>query len=106
MAMLRFGSLLVIVLLTVPMVRECCLPPAQVLPCHGTSPGGDESCVLNQQAIIPVDSSNVVSCIEVFSFPIIVNRDDSYPSADLAGQPVLPHPFIPDINLRTGSLLI
>jgi len=104
-AMLRFSSLLVIVLLTVPTVRECCLPPAQVLPCHGSNPGTDEPCVVNQQAIIPIHS-DAASFVAVFPFPIIVNRADSNPAADLAGQLIFPHPFISDINLRTGAFLI
>ena len=103
--MLRFSSLLVIVLLTVPAIRECCLPSVQVLPCHGTSPGSDESCILNQQAIVPVNSSDSALFIAV-SRPIIVNRDGSDPLVALAGQPVLPHPFISEISLRTGAFLI
>jgi hypothetical protein len=106
-SMLRVGSLLVIVLLTVPAVRDCCLPPAQIVPCHGTSPGADQSCILNQQAIIPVTSSDGASWITVFPLPITsVYTEDQYSLAFFAGGRTLPHVFIPDINLRTGALLI
>src|SRR5262245_31950929 len=98
MAMVRFGSLLVIVLLTVPMVRECCLPPAQVLPCHGTSQSADESCILNEQAIIQSNNSVPASCTAAFPFPITpVHSDSSYPSVCLASQFSLPHLFISDV---------
>jgi hypothetical protein len=104
--MLRFSSLLVIVLLAVPLVRDCCLPPAQTLPCHGASPGEDQSCILNQATIIPV-SSDAASLMAVFPFPITtVDADHSYPLAGLAGPLALPHLFISDVNLRTGALLI
>ena len=106
-AMLRFSSLLVIVLLAVPLVRDCCLPPAQTLPCHGAKQGEDQSCILNQEATIPVNSSDVASFMAVFPFPITtVHADGFYPLAGLAGPLALPHLFISDVNLRTGALLI
>jgi hypothetical protein len=96
-----------IVLLTVPMVRECCLPPAQVLPCHGARLGEDQSCILTEEAVLPVNSSEAASSfIAEFLFPNVADTGESYRLTGLSGQVVLPHAFISDVNLRTGVLLI
>ena len=103
--MMRFGLLLMIVLLAAPMVRDCCLPPAQAPPCHGATQGEDQACISNEQAIIQVNSNGVVSFTTVFTL-MMVHTDELYPSAGLSGQLALPHLFIADVNLRTGALLI
>src|SRR5262245_6956468 len=50
-AMLRVGSLLMMFLVTVPMVRDCCLPVTHLLPCHESKHTDDVACFSNQQAI-------------------------------------------------------
>jgi hypothetical protein len=104
--MLRFSSLLVVVLLAVPAVRDCCLPPAQVLTCHGTGPGQDQSCTLTEGAVIPVNGSEAAAFIAEFLFPIMTDTDEFYRLTSLSGEIPLPRPFISDVNLRTGTLLI
>jgi hypothetical protein len=103
--MLRVSLLLMIVLLAVPTVRDCCLPPAQVLPCHGARPGEDQSCVLTEEAVTPVNSE-ATAFVAQLVFPAMTDTDEFYRPTDFSGQLVLPHLFIPDVNLRTGALLI
>jgi hypothetical protein len=103
--MLRVSLLLMIVLLAVPTVRDCCLPPAQVLPCHGARPGEDQSCVLTEEAVTPVNSE-ATAFVAQLVFPAMTDTDEFYRPTDFSGQLVFPHLFIPDVNLRTGALLI
>jgi hypothetical protein len=56
-AMLRIGSLLMIFFVTVPMVRDCCLPVTHLLPCHETKHDADVACLSNQQAITETKSA-------------------------------------------------
>jgi len=105
--MMRVGSLLIIVLLAVPMLRVCCLPPAQALPCHGTTQGDGQACILNQHAIVQIQSDVTVSLTPVFPFSLVTFLTNGlHPSADPASQVALSHFFIADVNLRTGVLLI
>jgi hypothetical protein len=48
--MLRVCSFLMMILLTTPIVRDCCLPVTQVSPCHESKHTDDEKCFSNQQA--------------------------------------------------------
>src|SRR5262249_12741133 len=59
--MLRVGSLLMMFLVTVPMVRDCCLPVTHLLPCHDKDHGADVTCFSNQQAITETKSALGVS---------------------------------------------
>src|SRR5688572_8099901 len=46
--MLRFGSFLMMLLLTVPIVRECCLPVAHTPPCHQSKQADEVTCYSEQ----------------------------------------------------------
>jgi hypothetical protein len=48
---LRLGSLLTILLLVAPTVRDCCLPVAQSQPCHESKHHTDVTCSAVRQAI-------------------------------------------------------
>jgi hypothetical protein len=49
-SLLRLGSLLMILLLGVPIVRDCCLP-TQAQPCHAAKHDDDVTCSARQQAV-------------------------------------------------------
>jgi hypothetical protein len=51
MTAIRFGSLVMMLVLTVPMVRDCCLPVTHTLPCHQSRHTDDVTCSSSQQAI-------------------------------------------------------
>ena len=106
--MLRIGSFLMMVLLTAPMVRDCCLPVAHALPCHQSDHSAEVSCFAEPQAI--AESKNTAALklsIEyglpadsVLYWPIF---DPMLCAAHAAGLPGL---AVTDIYLRTGALLI
>jgi hypothetical protein len=48
--MSRLGLFLLLVLLIVPLVRDCCMTPANAMPCHQPTPE-NESCASMRQAI-------------------------------------------------------
>src|SRR5215510_11890259 len=68
--MLRLGSLVMVFLVTVPMVRDCCLPVTQRLPCHETQHTDDVTCFSNQQAIAETKTALGVSSSIDYQCPI------------------------------------
>jgi hypothetical protein len=106
-AMLRLGSLLMIFVVTVPLARDCCLPVAQLPPCHESKHTDAVTCFSNQQAIAETKTPLAVSAI-----------DDRCGISDDAISAGIPHirrasgrvTLVPtltgDIYLRTGVLLI
>src|SRR5437667_11912671 len=51
--MSRLGTVLLMLLMTWPMVRDCCLPVTHNLPCHESKPkhADDATCFSTQEAI-------------------------------------------------------
>ncbi len=104
----RFGSLLMILLLGVPLVRDCCLPIAHSLPCHESKQSVDAACSALLQAIaepkttIGGNSSfdYVVPDENATQSAIIVQVQSSLDHATFAPR------LIADIYLRTHALLI
>src|SRR5262249_18378997 len=106
--MLRLGSLLVMFLLTVPMVRDCCLPVTHGLPCHESKDADDETCFSNQQAIGEAKSGLSVSTSIDYQLPIADDvKSAMFTQIGLTLDRIhlVPTP-ISDIYLRTGALLI
>ena len=63
-AMVRLGSLLMIFLVTVPLARDCCLPVAQLPPCHESKHTDDVTCFSNHQAIAETKTALLDSSID------------------------------------------
>jgi hypothetical protein len=109
-AMLRVGSfLMMMILLTMPMVRDCCLPIAHALPCHESKHADDETCFSNQQAI--AETKGVVAfkiTLNHWVPSVVVLHSDDFPLARLAPNEVArAHtPDVTDLYLHTGALLI
>src|SRR5437773_11188255 len=72
-AMLRIGSLLMMILLTAPIVRDCCLPIAAPLPCHqshrDSRPASDMSCAATLQAVSETKAGMTIKHWIVFRLP-------------------------------------
>jgi hypothetical protein len=104
---LRLGSLLIILLLTAPMLHDCCLPVTQVRLCHDSKHDDAVTCSARLQAVAENKGAAVT--------PSVSNQ--FYIAAD--GNPTVPTEerclihraaFAPlpanEIYLRTGALLI
>jgi len=106
--MFRFGSLLIMLLLTVPFVRECCLPVTQPSPCDEPRHSDDVTCSSREQAIAetktePGSNSSmdyVVEVADTANSAILTRIHRSSERDTLAPRPTS------DIYLRTGALLI
>ena len=106
--MLRLGSLLMVFLLTVPMVRDCCLPVTHLLPCHGSKHSDDVTCFANQQAIAETKTAIGVSSPTDFACSL---SDDAKSAIftqlrRTSARVRLVRTPTTDIYLRTGALLI
>jgi hypothetical protein len=106
----RVASLLMMLVLSVPMVRECCVPVTLPLPCHHQQPvnPNDATCAAAQTAIAETKMS-----LGAGSAGESICPTSEYPSsAVLAVLPFITgeiaHFTIPatSIYLRTGALLI
>jgi hypothetical protein len=107
--MLRVGSFLMMILLTMPMVRDCCLPIAQPLPCHESKHADDMACLSNQQAI--AETKGVVAfkiTIDHWFPSVVVFHSEDFPLVRPAAyEAALQHPPDgTDLYLHTGALLI
>jgi hypothetical protein len=106
-AMLRFGSLLMIFLVTVPLARDCCLPVAQLPPCHESKHTDDVTCLSNQQAIAETKTALPDSSIDnrcaISDDPISAILTQIQRAPDRVTLLLIP---TADIYLRTGALLI
>jgi len=106
--MLRITSFVMMILLTAPMVRECCLPVTHALPCHESKQTDDVTCASNQQAItesktVAALRSSIVSTQPVTNFAA-PERITEIRAAENVFEVAYPPPT--DIYLRTGALLI
>jgi hypothetical protein len=95
-------------LMTLPMVRDCCLPATHHLPCHESKKTDDATCFSSQQAIAETKTT----------FGISSSIDYQCPVADVAKSAIttqirrspnrvtLVTTPTDDIYLRIGALLI
>jgi len=106
--MVRFGSLLMILLLAVPFVRDCCLPVTQPLPCHQQKHADDVTCFSSQQAIPETKTALGAGSFSEYNLPVTVDAQSAIrtqvPRA--SDKAMLVPPPHSDIYLRTGALLI
>jgi hypothetical protein len=106
--MWRFGSLLTMLLLTAPMVRDCCLPVTHSLPCHGARHTDDVTCSSNAQAIAESKPALGVY-VSVQSHAGVAGdaHSTTFPQVRWMADGII-HTAIPatDIYLHTGALLI
>ena len=106
--MLRPGSLLMMLFLMVPIVRDCCLPVIHALPCHESKQADDETCFSNQQAIAETNGGLSVSSPNDHQLAVADDVKSGMFTPirlTLARIHDVPRP-ISDIYLRTGALLI
>src|SRR5215510_2889284 len=104
--MLRAGSLLMILLVTVPMVRDCCVPVTHLLPCHESEHGRDVACFSNQQAIAETKGAVVSSSVD-YPCPTVVDAKSAIVThIRRAPERSTLVPTQTGISLRTGALLI
>ena len=106
--MFQLGSLLMMIVLTAPMVRDCCLPVTHSLPCHEQKHTGDITCDPNLLATTvnkPPLADRLSLALEMLALhqasrslatpirqiPPRIGPDDSPPI---------------DLYIRTGALLI
>jgi hypothetical protein len=106
--MFRLGSFLMMIVLTAPMVRECCLPVQHSFPCHEQKHTDDITCDANPQAVTV--SKSALDVRISLAFDMLRLHQATPASASAIGQ-------IParagldaspptDIYFRTGALLI
>ena len=106
-AILRLGSLLMILLVTAPTVRDCCLPATQAQPCHASKYDDDVTCSARQQAVAENKTAAVTTpVLDQFDIaadktPRVLMEVRSMIYRTISAQ--LP---ANDIYLRTGTLLI
>jgi hypothetical protein len=105
--MLRLGSLLMMILLTAPMVRDCCLPVAHVLPCHESKQRDDVTCFTTLQAIAETKTALAASSLDhrdaIADDAIFVVLTQTRRAL---GRVRLAPTLASDIYLRTCALLI
>jgi hypothetical protein len=106
--MQRFGWVLILVLLFVPLVRDCCLPVTHSLPCHESRATEDVACASISQAIAEGKGTVTVGPsadgrISPMTFGALYHpcgmttAMDKVPFVDMTAT---------DLYLRTGALLI
>ena len=107
-AMFKLGSILMMFLLTVPTVRDCCLPLVHTPQCHESKRTDDVTCSANAPAIAEtkaaIGSNTTLDCAFRINEDVqsaVLNQIRSTPD----GVPVTTIPT-PDLYLRTGALLI
>ena len=107
-AMLRLGSLVMVFLVTVPMIRDCCLPVTHRLPCHETQHRDDVTCFSNQQAIAETKTALGVSSSIDYQCPFADDAKSAIVTQIRRASDTVTLVPIPrvDIYLRTGALLI
>ena len=106
-AILRLGSMLMILLVTAPTVRDCCLPVTQDEPCHESKHDNDVTCSARQQVVAENKAAAVTTpVLDQFAIaadptPRVLMEVRSMIFRTISVQ--LP---ANDIYLRTGTLLI
>jgi hypothetical protein len=105
-AILRFGSVLMILLLTAPMLCNTCLLITHTLPCHG-SKHNDVTCSAGQQAIAETKAAATDPIATQFYIPVDPNPAVlSAVRCVITGRVASAQLPANDIYLRTGILLI
>jgi hypothetical protein len=106
--MFKLGSILLMFLLTVPIVRDCCLPVVHTPQCHESKRTADITCSANDQAIAEtkaaIGSNSTLNCAVRVNEDVrsaVLNQIRSAP--DGVTPTTIP---TPDLYLRTGALLI
>jgi len=107
--MFRLGSLLMIALLTVPIVRDCCLPVVHTPQCHESKRTEDVTCSSNQQAITEtrpgIALNAAVDCelrtADDMNSAVLTHTRCAADRIDSAAAPP-----VSDLYLLTGALLI
>src|SRR5262245_41848538 len=106
--MVKLGSLLMVLLLTVPIVRDCCLPVVHTPLCHESRRTDDVTCSSNQQAITEtktaITGNTLLDC--EFRIPDDVFAAVLAQSHHAAERTAGPAITTPHLYLRTGALLI
>src|SRR5262249_22505398 len=95
-------------LVTVPMVRDCCLPVTHRLPCHETQHRDDVTCFSNQQAI--TETKTALGLSPSLDYHCLIADHAKFAIATQIRRAsdtvtLVPIPRV-DIYLRTGALLI
>jgi hypothetical protein len=106
--MFRLGSFLMMIVLTAPMVRDCCLPVTHSFPCHEQKHTDDITCDVNLQAITVTKPALAVGLSLAFdraafhqAMPELASAIRQIPlRTGLNASPPT------DIYIRTGALLI
>jgi hypothetical protein len=106
-SLLRIGSLLMILLLGVPIVRDCCLPLTQAQPCHAEKHDDDVTCSARQQAVAENKAAAVTTpVLEQFDIAADPTPRVLMEVRSLIYRPISAQLPANDIYLRTGTLLI
>jgi hypothetical protein len=105
--MFRAGSLLMMIALAAPMVRECCLPVVQAPPCHESKHTDDVTCASNLQAI-PETSAALNAPAIGYALPIVHRTESPFFIRIFRMLPAPKTDTTPpaDLYLQTGALLI
>ena len=107
--MRRTGWLFMLLILAVPMLRECCLPvvthPSH---CQESKQADSESCYSGQAAITESRTALAVSLSIDHGFPAshVWNSDGFGSASPAANKLTFAHTQTIDLYLRTGALLI
>jgi hypothetical protein len=105
----RVASILMMVVLSIPLVRECCVPVAVPLPCHHEQPinPNDPACAAAQTAVAETKVSHG-AVLRIESPALISDSSVLKTALSLFTSEEVAHPTIPAtcIYLRTGALLI
>ena len=107
-AMFRVASLLMMLVLAMPMLRECCLPTAQALPCHESKDTNDVTCSSNVQAVTESKATAAFIAAHHYEYRL---ADNPIPALLTQSRCVAKRTAVPtipasDLYLRTGVLLI
>jgi len=107
--MFRLGSLLMMVLLTVPIVRDCCLPVVHTPQCNDSNRTEDVTCSSNQQAITETRADVALNAAVDCEISIAANMYSAMPTHTRSAAERIATaatPATPDLYLRNGVLLI
>jgi len=106
--MLKLGLILLMFLLIVPIVRDCCLPVVHTPQCHESKRTDDVTCSASEQAI--TETNGAIAGYTTFACEFqVADEAHSGISTDTQSAPAAITAFIiptSDLYLRTGALLI
>jgi hypothetical protein len=96
------------IVLTAPMVRDCCLPVQHSFPCHEQKHTDDITCDANLQAITANKPTLAFRLSLAFDMPVLHQARPTLPSAIQQIPTRTGHEAAPptDIYIRTRALLI